>query len=248
MVHPVLGGLPCLNSRWLGGLADCLSHEGLVLYYLAQGHLPSRSTKCHVNGRVAAGASFHPGPVVYISLLLPVPGWVSWGCCHPGLGHRPRGSWPHMESRDSAGVAGHLGHQLPSQAAELEVVPVTWRRCTSPGWKTPRVSTRLAPLCVGEKVLRLGCGGGSGEKQLACWVTLGKFLCLSGPPLSLFVKELVLMLGEESSLLCCCWTSQWLVAWLETPRWCPAQTHCFWELPLPLCHAVLCPGGPLLCS
>jgi hypothetical protein len=59
-----------------------------------------------------------------------------------------------MESRGSAGAAGHLGHQLPSQAAELEVVPVIWRRCTSPGWKTPRVFTRLVPLYVGEKVLR----------------------------------------------------------------------------------------------
>lgn len=38
------------------------------MYYLAQGHLPSRSTKCHVNGRVAAGASFHPSPVVCFSL------------------------------------------------------------------------------------------------------------------------------------------------------------------------------------
>ena len=40
-------------------------------------------------------------------------------------------------------------------------------------------------LCVGEKVLGLGRGEGLGEKQLACCVTPGRFLCLSGLPSSL---------------------------------------------------------------
>lgn len=60
---------PAWVPGWLGGLANCLSHQGLVLYYLAQGHLPGKPTKCRVNGHVAARASFHPGPVACFSLI-----------------------------------------------------------------------------------------------------------------------------------------------------------------------------------
>lgn len=89
-----------------------------------------------------------------------------------------------MTSRCSAGAAGHLGHRPPSQTAEVEAAPVIWRRCTSPGWKTLRVSTRLAPppcpLCGREAPGAEGGyrGGGRGNCQLC---DLGQFLCPSVP-------------------------------------------------------------------